>query len=122
MSRWIAFTRQGERGFGVIKGDSILIYRGDLFEAPTPTGDVVSMRSVTPILPCQPGKFIGLWNNYHAQASRQALSIPEEPLYFLKPSSSFSLDGGSVCAPASYDGRVVYEGELGIVIGQHCKA
>ena len=121
MSRWIAFTRQGERGFGVIKGDSILVYRGDLFEAPTPTGDVVSISAVTPILPCQPGKFIGLWNNYHAQASRQALSIPEEPLYFLKPSSSFSLDGGSVCAPASYDGRVVYEGELGIVIGQHCK-
>lgn len=70
--------------------------------------------------PCVPGKFIGLWNNFHAAAERNGQSIPAHPLFFLKPLSSLAGPGASVTLPADI-GRVIYEGELGIVIGQTCQ-
>ena len=34
----------------------------------------------------------------------------------------YSVDGKAECYPAAYDGRVVCESELGVVIGQMCKS
>lgn len=85
------------------------------------TGELLSFADVTTLLPCVPGKFIGLWNNYHAQAVKQGLSIPAEPLWFIKADSSYCAHMQPFTVPASYDGRVVYEGELGLVVGKTCK-
>src|SRR5205085_6967006 len=45
---------------------------------------------------------------------------PNEPLYLLKPASSVAPPNAVVERPPSYHGKVVYEGELGIVIGRTC--
>ena len=82
-------------------------------------GDPVDLESATLLPPCVPGKFIGLWNNFHAAAERNGQSIPEHPLFFLKPLSSLAGPGATVTLPAEI-GRVIYEGELGIVIGKAC--
>jgi 2-keto-4-pentenoate hydratase/2-oxohepta-3-ene-1,7-dioic acid hydratase in catechol pathway len=66
-----------------------------------------------------PGKFIGLWNNFKAAAERNGLDTPAHPLYFLKPASSLAGPGATVSLPADI-GRVLFEGELGIVIGKTC--
>ncbi len=121
MTRWISFTHAGAPGFGVLTDDRIECHTGNLFENPSATGQSIPLADVQVGLPCRPGKFIGLWNNYHAQAAKQGLAIPSEPLYFLKASSSFAVHGQSIQCPAHYDGRVVYEGELGVVIGKRCK-
>lgn len=92
-----------------------------MFDAPTATGEQLELADVQIGLPCQPEKFIGLWNNYHAQASKQNLTIPLEPLYFIKAASSYCAQGQAIVSPPCYDGRVVYEGELGLVIGKSCK-
>jgi 2-keto-4-pentenoate hydratase/2-oxohepta-3-ene-1,7-dioic acid hydratase in catechol pathway len=68
-----------------------------------------------------PGKLICLWNNFHEMAAKIGQPIPPEPLYFFKSSNSFSNPGDAIRKPVSYDGKVVYEGELGIVIGRQCK-
>lgn len=83
------------------------------------TGDAVALEGAAILPPCVPGKFIGLWNNYHAAAERNGQSIPEHPLFFLKPLSSLAGAGTVVTLPADI-GRVIYEGELGIVIGKPC--
>jgi 2-keto-4-pentenoate hydratase/2-oxohepta-3-ene-1,7-dioic acid hydratase in catechol pathway len=70
--------------------------------------------------PCVPRKFIGLWNNYRALAEKLGQAIPGEPLYFLKATSSLLGDGGVIRVPRGYDGRMAYEGALGIVIGHRC--
>lgn len=121
MAKWIAFTHEGDAGFGLLVGDSVQVHTGDLFDHPQPTGEALALADVRIGIPCSPSKFIGLWNNYHAQASKQNLSIPTEPLYFIKAASSYLAHGQNIASPASYDGRVVYEGELGIVIGKICK-
>jgi 2-keto-4-pentenoate hydratase/2-oxohepta-3-ene-1,7-dioic acid hydratase in catechol pathway len=118
---WIRYEAHGQAGFGLLEGDRVAVFQGDLFGAPEPTGQSILLADVTTTLPCVPGKLIGLWNNYHAQAGKQGLSIPAEPLWFIKAASSYCAHGQPFTVPASYAGRVVYEGELGLVIGKTCK-
>ncbi|EBA12878.1 fumarylacetoacetate hydrolase family protein [Roseobacter sp. CCS2] len=111
-------TESGEVLTGVIQ-DGMLHPRAAL-GADATAGDPVSMAGNTLLPPCEPGKFIGLWNNFHAAAERNKLDIPQHPLFFLKPLSSLAGPNAQVALPPNI-GRVVYEGELGIVIGKTCK-
>jgi 2-keto-4-pentenoate hydratase/2-oxohepta-3-ene-1,7-dioic acid hydratase in catechol pathway len=70
--------------------------------------------------PCQPTKVIGLWNNLRAAAEKNGWAEPVQPLYFIKAPSSVIGHGDPVRKPASYDGRILYEGELAVVIGTRC--
>jgi 2-keto-4-pentenoate hydratase/2-oxohepta-3-ene-1,7-dioic acid hydratase in catechol pathway len=65
---------------------------------------------------------IGLWNNFRAAAEKNGNAIPPEPLYFIKGANSYCAHGQPIIAPTSHDGRVVYEGELAVVIGKTAKA
>ena len=118
---WVRYSHQGQSGFGLLNDDQIAVHTGDMYESPNPTGEQLALADVQVGLPCNPQKFIGLWNNYHAQATKQNLALPLEPLYFIKAASSYCAHGQAVVCPPSYDGRVVYEGELGLVIGKTCK-
>jgi 2-keto-4-pentenoate hydratase/2-oxohepta-3-ene-1,7-dioic acid hydratase in catechol pathway len=61
---------------------------------------------------------IGLWNNFHAAAQKNGWAVPAEPLYFLKAPTSYCAHGEATPAPRGYDGRVMFEGELAIVLGR----
>jgi 2-keto-4-pentenoate hydratase/2-oxohepta-3-ene-1,7-dioic acid hydratase in catechol pathway len=65
--------------------------------------------------PCTPSKIVALGLNYRSHAEEVKLRIPEEPLIFLKPSTSVIGPEDSIIYPASSQ-RVDYEGELGVVI------
>jgi 2-keto-4-pentenoate hydratase/2-oxohepta-3-ene-1,7-dioic acid hydratase in catechol pathway len=117
MTRWIGFTRAGRPGFGRLDGARIEVCAGDLFAAPTPTGEVVDLADVTVDLPCRPSKMIALWNNFHAAAAKQGLGQPEAPLLFIKPPNTYRPSGAIIPLPA-LAGKVIFEGELGIVIGK----
>jgi len=65
--------------------------------------------------PCTPSKIIALGLNYHSHAEEVKLRIPDEPLIFLKPSTSVIGPEDNIIYPASSQ-RVDYEGELGVVI------
>lgn len=118
---WIRYTHEGRAGFGLLMDNQIAVHIGDMFDSPSPTGQQLPLAGVRIDLPCQPQKFIGLWNNYHAQANKQNLATPLEPLYFIKAASSYCAHAQPVFSPASYEGRVVYEGELGLIVGKTCK-
>ena len=119
---WIRYEADGQAEFGLLDGEHIAVCQGNMFGAFELTGKSRSLSGVTTLVPCVPGKLVGLWNNYHAQAAKQGLSIPEEPLWFIKAASSYCAHGQPFTVPVSYDGRVVYEGELGLVIGKTCKS
>jgi 2-keto-4-pentenoate hydratase/2-oxohepta-3-ene-1,7-dioic acid hydratase in catechol pathway len=44
--------------------------------------------------------------------------LPKEPLWFLKPSTAYLAPGAPIRLPAADVGKVIYEGELGVVIGR----
>jgi 2-keto-4-pentenoate hydratase/2-oxohepta-3-ene-1,7-dioic acid hydratase in catechol pathway len=122
--RWMRFTRRtdGSAGFGAVSDEGVIdVHTGGMMDDPDPTGERLGVDAVVVLPPCTPTKIVGLWNNLASAASKNGWARPAEPLYFFKPSTSCVGHGAPVVAPTSYDGRVVYEGELGVVIGKPCK-
>ena len=120
MASWIRFEHQGTPGFGVLEpGDTVAVHDGSMFAA-TPTGRSPDPHRDPPAPPVQPGKIVALWNNFHELSTKLGTAIPTEPLYFLKATSSLLAPGAVIRPPPAYAGKVVFEGELGVVIGQTC--
>jgi len=120
MAQWLRYKHQGHSGFGQLQGDQIAVHSGDLFQNPRPTGEYLSLKEVTIDIPCVPHKFLALVDNFHALVTKLEHNVPDEPLYFLKSSNSYLAAGQTIRVPSSYSGKVIYEGELGIVIGERC--
>lgn len=120
IQRWLRFETQGRICLGTLDRDTITEYEGDMFAGAVPTDRRHSLDAVHLLTPCSPSKMIGLWNNFHERAQVEKLHRPEHPLYFLKPANCFAGPGDAIRRPAGYDGMIVFEGELGIVVGQRC--
>ena len=121
MTHWLRFATDGGAGFGTLAGDSVTVHAGDMFGYSAPTGEILALGDVALLTPCVPGKMIALWNNSRSIAEKQGLAQPADPLFFLKAPNGFLAPGAAIRKPASYDGRVIYEAELGIVIGKACR-
>jgi 2-keto-4-pentenoate hydratase/2-oxohepta-3-ene-1,7-dioic acid hydratase in catechol pathway len=119
MDTWMRFmSNDGGIVFGRVEGGYLHEYES--LEQPVPTGAVLSSRVLTPLAPCAPGKVVALWNNYHALAAKLDKPVPAHPLFLLKPAGSVIGSGEPILRPPSYAGKIVFEGELGIVIGRRC--
>ncbi len=120
MAIWVRFSVGGREAFGTLADGTIAVHEGDMFSSPRATGEALSAADVRLAMPCTPSKMICLWNNFHALAAKLGVAEPAEPLYLLKAPTSFLGPDEAIRRPASYDGKIVYEGELGIVIGKRC--
>jgi 2-keto-4-pentenoate hydratase/2-oxohepta-3-ene-1,7-dioic acid hydratase in catechol pathway len=120
MAAWVRFLHQGLAGFGKLQGDTIQVHEGDLFTQPVANGQTLRRGEVSLLPPCEPDKMLALWNNFHERAEKEGLSKPAHPLYFVKVNSCFAAAEQPIRQPASYSGPVVFEGELGVVIGKAC--
>jgi 2-keto-4-pentenoate hydratase/2-oxohepta-3-ene-1,7-dioic acid hydratase in catechol pathway len=118
MALWVRFAHGGAVGFGELEGERIAVHQGDIFAGAAPSGESVALADVQLLAPVQPQAFIGLWNNFNEAAKKHGNAIPEEPLYFLKNPRCVIGPGKAIRPPAGYDGKVLYEGELGLVIGK----
>ncbi len=94
---------------------------GDLFGNQEPAGgDVTVARLLAPLLPvnifC-----IGL--NYREHAVESGQAIPNQPVVFMKPTSSVNDPGGAIRIPAvgNPEGEVDYECELAVIIGRRAR-
>jgi 2-keto-4-pentenoate hydratase/2-oxohepta-3-ene-1,7-dioic acid hydratase in catechol pathway len=122
MALWLRFETAGAEHFGTLDGDTVTVWRGDMFDQPQATGQRLPLAAVRLLTPCRPGKMLGLWNNFHQRATLEGLQRPAHPLYFLKAGSCFAAHGDVIRRPAGYSGMVVFEAELGIVIGRRTHA
>jgi ketopantoate reductase/2-keto-4-pentenoate hydratase/2-oxohepta-3-ene-1,7-dioic acid hydratase in catechol pathway len=120
MTQWIRFERNGRVGFGTLEGGTIAVHQGDMFAGAKPSGETVQLADVRVLTPTEPSKMVCLWNNFHQLAAKNDFPVPEEPLYFLKAPSAYHPAGAPIVRPKTYAGRIIYEGELGVVIGKKC--
>ena len=67
-----------------------------------------------------PSKIVAVGLNYRDHAQELNMKLPEEPLLFMKPSSSVIGPGDTIVMPPQ-SARVDYEAELAIVIGKEAK-
>lgn len=121
MQHWVRFAHAGATGFGRLEGNTIRVFEGDLFAAPTATGQTLALDAVKLLHPTQPSKIVALWNNFKALGEKLGLQSPPELLYFLKSPNSW-LNPGEVIRKPAQDGKIVFEGELGVVIGKTARA
>ena len=119
---WLRFAASDNIYFGTLENDIITVWSGDMFDHPTRTDTIYRLSDVRVLTPCEPPKLIGLWNNFHERAVKENLHAPSHPLYFMKGHNCYAATGETIRRPPGYAGMVVFEAELGIVIGKRCCA
>ena len=117
---WVRFRHGQAIVFGESDGERVTPCIGSPFDRYAPSAAALPLAGLPLLVPCQPGKFIGLWNNLRSRAEHEGWTRPEHPLYFIKTDNVIAAPGDAIRRPRHYDGPVVFEGELGIVIGRHC--
>lgn len=120
MTQWVRFERGGKKQFGTLEGGTIKVHEGDIFAGAKATGESAKLSDVKLTTPCEPSKMVCLWNNFHELAAKNDFQHPTEPLYFIKAPNAYHPHGEPIRRPSTYDGKIVYEGELGVVIGKKC--
>jgi len=121
MTSWVRFKHDNDTALGMLQGNDIAVCANDLFDAPQPTGETVPLADAELLAPCTPNSILALWNNFHERAEAEGQTIPSTPLYFMKPVSSVIGPKQTIYRPRGHAGRVIFEAELGIVIGSECR-
>lgn len=119
---WTRFKIGNDIQCGILEGDTIHECDNDPDSPPIPepikNGNSYSLSEVELLTPTKPTKVIALWNNYKALADEKGLTYPDTPLYLFKPENTWLASGKDIKHPPAYDGKVFFEGEVGIVIGK----
>jgi 2-keto-4-pentenoate hydratase/2-oxohepta-3-ene-1,7-dioic acid hydratase in catechol pathway len=102
---------------GFVEDGIIHPIRGTFFEDPVPTGDAMALDEVRLLSPVLPSKVLAVGKNYAEHAEEFGGDVPEEPLLFMKPSTSVIGHHDPIPLPALSE-RVDHEGELALVIGR----
>jgi 2-keto-4-pentenoate hydratase/2-oxohepta-3-ene-1,7-dioic acid hydratase in catechol pathway len=86
------------------------------------TGQRYPLAEVRLLAPVLPSKVVAVGKNY-AEHVKEMGGNPreEEPVLFLKPSTSVTGPGDRIAYPVKLTDRVDYEGELAVVIGRLCR-
>ncbi|MFF5110135.1 fumarylacetoacetate hydrolase family protein [Streptosporangium sp. NPDC000509] len=112
-------------GFGVVDGgpgeEFISGISGHPFGPIQFTGERYSLSQVRLVAPMLPSKVVAIGRNYADHAKEMGNEVPDEPLVFLKPSTSVIGSGEAIAYPTTLSQRVDYEGELAVVIGRLCR-
>ena len=120
MTTWLRFKHAEKIKFGTLNGGVITVVEGDMFSDHRDTGETLRLEQVTLKTPCTPSKFLALWNNFHATAEKAGLPHPGHPWYFIKTPNSYACANSTIKRPVGCEGKILFEGELGIVIGKTC--
>jgi 2-keto-4-pentenoate hydratase/2-oxohepta-3-ene-1,7-dioic acid hydratase in catechol pathway len=121
MTLWARIEHQGRARIGTVEGEVVRLHEGTLFDPGAASGETVPSAEARWLTPTEPTKMVALWNNFRAAAGKNGWAIHAEPLTFIKTPNSFNAHGQPIPVPKPYEGRVAYEGELGIVIGKVSK-
>jgi 2-keto-4-pentenoate hydratase/2-oxohepta-3-ene-1,7-dioic acid hydratase in catechol pathway len=112
--------RGAERSFYAIERAGTL-YRAagnDIFEGLTPADPLPNgLAGATILAPVRPSKIVCVGLNYRKHAAEVNKPLPDEPLLFIKPSTSVLDPEAPIKLPPGV-GRVDYEAELAVVIGR----
>ena len=112
------FLKDSSIKFGVVEGGNVIEIEGSIFGNFKKTSVSYKRSDVKLLAPCEPSKVIAIGLNYKAHAAEFNKPLPEEPMIFMKPSTSVIGPEAEIVYPAHMSRRVDYEGELGVVIGK----
>jgi len=111
----VRFLVQGRAVSGVVQGDEIAELDNDIFSFRNELKARHDLDNVRLLPPCNPTKVVAVGLNYGDHARELGFPIPDEPIIFLKPSTTIIGPGDAIVYPRE-SSHVDYEAELGIVI------
>ena len=119
--RIVRFASPSGMSFGVLDGDGqVAQIEGHPFGPISFTGQRYAQADVRLLSPILPSKVVAVGKNYAAHVEEMGTGdAPSQPLLFLKPSTTVIGPHAAIRRPDV--GRVDFEGELAIVIGQPVK-
>lgn len=116
------FSAGDDPQYGIVDDDDLVVLGGDpMFAGFQPTGERVPLadaRLLAPVIPRSKVVCVGM--NYAEHRAEMNHEGPSSPLIFLKPNTSVVGPGDTIQIP-DVEGRIVHEGELGVVIGRIAK-
>ena len=115
------FVHNSTPKYGMIDHDKIYPLAGTIFDKPIREGKGYSLDEVRLLSPVTPTKAIGIGLNYRTHAEEMDYEIPQEPVFFMKPSSAVIGTGDHIVYPHVLVERLDYEGELAVVIGRRAR-
>lgn len=123
--RLARFSSGNKAHFAVMENDGNGLYEisaEGFFGGGEPVkGEFFKAEEARLLAPVLPSKIVAIGLNYRAHAAEFNQDIPDEPLFFMKPSTAVIGPGDEIIYPAHMSHRVDYEGELAIVIGSRAK-
>ncbi len=117
MERYVRFNNGNNICFGLVKGEMVTELIGEEFPNFKESGIEHELSSLKLLAPCNPTKAVCVGLNYKDTILEPGAKWPEEPLLFIKPSTSISNPGDNIIKwPMTED--LAFEAELAIVIGK----
>ena len=119
--RLVRFLTGDEVRYGRLEGDRVRELLRPYFENIVPMETTYALAEVRLVAPSRPSKMLCIGLNYRDHAAELKLSLPDEPVLFVKPPTALAGPGDPILRPKGV-GRVDHEAELAIVIRRRCRA
>lgn len=117
VTRYVRILHEGSPRYGVLDDAEVALIDPHPFARHKPTGERVPVSGLRLLAPVIPSKVVCVGRNYAAHAAELGNEVPEEAVYFLKPSSSVIGPGEPIRLPLDHTSEVHHEAELTVVIG-----
>jgi 2-keto-4-pentenoate hydratase/2-oxohepta-3-ene-1,7-dioic acid hydratase in catechol pathway len=119
----IRFVSENEEVFAGVcpadRPDFARIIEGDILSSHKITAREVKIRQWLP--PIVPVNILALGINYKKHGDETAMSVPSQPILFIKSTSSIIGQNNPIILPQAGPDHVDYEAELAVVIGKQAK-
>jgi 2-keto-4-pentenoate hydratase/2-oxohepta-3-ene-1,7-dioic acid hydratase in catechol pathway len=115
----LRFSYRGRENFGVLDDQKIRLFEGSPFNFRL-LEKTVELKAVKLLAPVKPSKIVAVGLNYLDHAQELGMSVPSEPIIFLKPPSSIIGPNEPIIYP-KMSKQVDFEAELAVVIKERAK-
>jgi 2-keto-4-pentenoate hydratase/2-oxohepta-3-ene-1,7-dioic acid hydratase in catechol pathway len=113
--------RRGEvDSYGLLEEEYLVPIEGSIFKTFKRLKEKIPISEVVLLSPVTPSKIVAVGANYRDHVLERGRPIPKEPLLFLKPPSAVIGTGDAIVFP-QMAGRIDYEGELALIIGEQAR-
>ncbi len=106
--------------YAFLDGEDLVFMKNDMSEGSVPAETRIRMKEAVILSPCTPSKIVAAGLNYRDHAQELSMSVPDEPVLFLKPGTSVIGPGDVIYYP-EMSRQVDFEAELAVVIGRQAR-
>lgn len=122
MKKYIRYQGKENVCYGELDGDVVYpLDRNFLSPACQKTGDSIPLKSVQLLAPVDPPNILAIGLNYQKHSEETRIPTSENPVIFLKATTSLAGPDDDIVLPLMAPDEVDYEGELAVVIGKTAK-